>query len=344
MKEKLTIKDIAKALNTTAATVSRALHDHPRISYETKTRILEYASENNFKLNKIASSLRSGQTQVIGVMIPSAEINFFGSVIHGIESEANTEGYAVLIYQTNEKKEYEIKGLETFLSARVDGILVSLAKDTDDFEHFSKIKNMGIPIVFFDRNQDQLGISSVVVDDYKGAYLATQHLIDNGYENIAHITGPAHIKIFNDRLNGYKQALKDNGLKFKSSMLYAGNISIESGRAGVKKLFKKNSKVDAIFAVEDFTALGALKELKLMGIKIPGEMGVIGFANEKFDEHLSPSLSSIDQQTVRMGQEAFKLILEQIQKKRANEKAEIKNVILEPLPYFRESSNKKYEY
>ena len=143
MDEKLTLKDIAKALNTTAATVSRALRDHPRISYETKARVLEYAGLHNFKLNKIASSLRSGQTQVVGVMIPSAEINFFGSVVHGIESMANMEGYTVLIYQTNEKKECEIKGLETFLSARVDGILVSLAKDTIEFEHFSTIKKRG---------------------------------------------------------------------------------------------------------------------------------------------------------------------------------------------------------
>lgn len=341
MDEKLTIKDIAKALNTTAATVSRALRDHPRISYETKTRVLEYAGLHNFKLNKIASSLRSGQTQVVGVIIPSAEINFFGSVVHGIESMANMEGYTVLIYQTNEKKDCEIKGLETFLSARVDGILVSLAKDTIDFEHFSNIKKMGIPIAFFDRYHDQLGISSVVIDDFKGAYLATQHLIDNGYSNIAHISGPLNIKIFNDRLNGYKQALKDYGLKFIPRMLHSGDISIEAGREGVKNLLKKNKEVDAIFAVEDFTALGVLKELKEMAIKVPEEIGVIGFANEKFDEHLTPSLSSIDQQTVKMGQEAFKLLLEQINKKRANESYEVKNIVLEPLPFFRESSSKR---
>lgn len=341
MDEKLTLKDIAKALNTTAATVSRALRDHPRISYETKARVLEYAGLHNFKLNKIASSLRSGQTQVVGVMIPSAEINFFGSVVHGIESMANMEGYTVLIYQTNEKKECEIKGLETFLSARVDGILVSLAKDTIEFEHFSTIKKRGIPIAFFDRYHDQLGISSVVIDDFKGAYLATQHLIDNGYSAIAHITGPLNIKTFNDRLNGYKKALKDNGLKFIPGMLHSGNISIEAGREGVRNLLKKNKKVDAIFAVEDFTALGVLKELKEMAIKVPAEMGVIGFANEKFDEHLTPSLSSIDQQTIKMGEEAFKLLLEQIKKKRANETLEVKNIVLEPLPFFRESSNKR---
>ncbi len=341
MADKITIKDIAKALNTTAATVSRALHDHPRISEEMKSRVLTYAMKNDFKINKIASSLRSGNSNVIGVLIPSAEINFFGSVVHGIESMANTAGYSVLIFQTNEAKEYEIKGLETFLSARVDGILVSLAKDTLEFDHFIKIKNLGIPIVFFDRYSDQLGISSVIVDDVKGGHLATVHLIQQGYKHIAHISGPLQIKAFQDRLIGYQKALEENGIKYKSSMVYTGNISIEAGREGLIELMKKNKTVDAVFAVEDFTALGVLKEVKVRGIKVPEEFGLIGFANEKFDEHLTPSLSSIDQQTVKMGQEAFNLILDQIKDKKSKIPMQLKTVQLVPIPFFRESSARK---
>lgn len=338
MKQRITIIDLARELNTTAATVSRALHDHPRISYEMKQRVLECAERLNFKINKVASSLRSGRTHVIGVMIPSAEINFFGSVVHGIESLANNEGYTVLIYQTNELKEYEIKGLETFLSARVDGILVSISKETDDFAHFLDVKNKGIPIVFFDRNNDQLGIPSVIVDDFKGAYLATTHLIEQGYTSIAHISGPTHVKIFHNRLMGYKKALKDHNMPFPNNMIYAGNVSIEAGREGVKYLFGQMKKTDAIFAVEDFTALGVIKELKQMGISIPQEVGVIGFANEQFDEHITPSLSSIDQQTVNMGKEAFKLILEAIQHNSDESTLLVKNIKLDPIPYFRESS------
>ena len=340
MKQRITIIDLARELNTTAATVSRALHDHPRISYEMKQRVLECAERLNFKINKVASSLRSGRTHVIGVMIPSAEINFFGSVVHGIESLANNEGYTVLIYQTNELKEYEIKGLETFLSARVDGILVSISKETEDFTHFLEVKNKGIPIVFFDRNNDQLGIPSVVVDDFKGGYLATSHLIEQGYKAIAHISGPAHVKIFHNRLMGYKKALKDHNMAFSNNMVYSGNVSIEAGREGVKHLFAQMKPPDSIFAVEDFTALGAIKELKQRGISIPQEVGVIGFANEQFDEHITPSLSSIDQQTVDMGKEAFKMILEIIQHKSVETNLPVKNIKLDPIPFFRESSQR----
>lgn len=340
MKNKLTIKDIAIALNTTAATISRALNDHPRISVETKTRVLEFAERHHFRLNKVASSLRSGQTKLLGIMIPSAEINFFGSVVHGIESMANTEGYNVLICQTNETMEYEKKGIETFLSARVEGILVSLAKDSKDFDHFEKIKHLGIPIVFFDRYNEKLGMSSVVIDDFKGAYIATEHLLQQGYREIAHISGPLQINAFYERLLGYKQALKDYKINIKESMIYAGDLTIDEAKRGTKKIYSSNKQIDAFFAVEDFTALGIIKELKSMGKKIPHEVGVIGFANEKFDEHLSPSLSSIDQQTVKMGQEAFKLIMEQVQSLKTNSTMQIKNVKLEPMPFFRESSTR----
>ena len=196
MHYKATIADIAKELNTTPATVSRALNNHPRISEETKRSVQQAASRLNYKRNKVASSLRSGKTHLIGVIIPSAEINFFGSVVHGIESVANLHGYNVLLYQSNESRESEEKGLESFLSARVDGILISIAKDTMDYSHLQQIKSRGVPIVFFDRANDDLGIDSVVIDDYKGAFLATQHLITQGYGRIAHIAGPQHLKNF----------------------------------------------------------------------------------------------------------------------------------------------------
>lgn len=339
MTRRTTISDIAKELNTTPATVSRALNDHPRISLKTKRRVNEVAEKLNFRINKIASSLRSGKTHVIGVMIPSAEINFFGSVVHGIESFANIEGYNVLIFQTNEQRDYEVKGLETFLSARVDGILASISKETDDYSHYAEMKKRGIPIVFFDRSNDDLGISSVVIDDFKGAYIATDHLIKQGYKRIAHISGPPHMKIFNDRLNGYKKALQDNKNKFDASLVFPGDISIEAGRKGINSFLKLKEPPDAVFAVEDFTALGVMKELKIRGIKTPGEFGVIGFANELFGEHITPSLSTVDQQTVKMGEESFNLLLELITNKNTPE-SKPKKIILDPIPIFRESSQK----
>lgn len=340
MKYKVTIADIAKELNVTPATVSRALSNHPAISLKTREAVQKTASRLNYKKNTIAASLQSGKTNVIGVIIPSAEINFFGSVVHGIESIANQNGYNVLIYQSNEDMRHEAKGIETFLSARVDGILASIAKNTVDFSHFLEVKARNIPLVFFDRTNDDLGLPSVVIDDFKGAFLATEHLIKQGYKRIAHISASQHISIWNTRLKGYKAALAAYNIPFDESLIYVGNISIESGKEAVKYFFEKPNPPDAIFAVEDFTALGAIKELKDRNIKIPGKVGVIGFANEHFGEHITPSLSTVDQQTALMGKESIKLLLELISPKEKN-KQHNRKIILEPIPIFRESSMKK---
>ena len=339
MLEKVTIIDIAKELNITAATVSRALNDHPAISDETKQRVAEVAQRLNYKTNKIASSLRSGKSHAIGVLIPSAEIKFFGSVVHGIEQMANLHGYNVLIYQTNESRDYEVKGIETFLSARVDGILVSIAKETTDYSHFIEMKTRGMPIVFFDRAIDDLGISSVTINDYKGAFMATDHLIKQGYKKIAHIAGPQHIKLFNDRLKGYMGALQANKIMVDADLIYMGDVSIEAGKRAIKYFLENENKPDAAFAVEDFTALGALKELKDKNIKTPEEFGLIGFANELFGEHITPSLSTIDQQTVLMGKESFKLLLNMISK--GSRDTLPQKIILDPIPIFRNSSRHK---
>ena len=337
MNYKVTIADIAKELSITPATVSRALSDHPAISEKTKKSVHQTAKKLNYKRNRIASSLRSGKTHVIGVLIPSAEINFFGSVVHGIESMANLNGYTVLIYQSNESRDYEVKGIETFLGARVDGILASIAKETRDYSHFIDTRKRGIPLVFFDRANDELGIPSVVIDDYRGAYLATEHLIQQGYRRIAHISGQDHIKVFGDRLKGYIGALQAHDIPFDEELVYPGKVSIESGKEAIQHFLKMPTPPDAVFAVEDFTALGVIKQLKESKIDIPREFGVIGFANEMFGEHITPSLSTVDQQTVLMGKESFKLLMELIQN---NGTRELKKdrIVLSPNPIFRDSS------
>jgi LacI family transcriptional regulator len=339
MRNKTTIADIAKELNTTAATVSRALSNHPRISDETKKSVHHAAFRLNYKRNRIASSLRSGKSHLIGVIIPSAEINFFGSVVHGIESIANTHGYNVLLYQSNESREFEERGLETFLSARVDGILVSIAKGTHNYSHFRDIKNRGIPIVFFDRSNDNLGIHSVVIDDYKGAMEATKHLLMQGYKRIAHIAGPAHLKNFSDRIKGYNDALIEYGITPESSLIYHGNVSIESGKEGTYHFLSMPDPPDAIFATEDFTALGVIKVLKERNLRIPEDFGVIGFANEQFGEHITPTLSTVDQQTIQMGKSALTLLLDLIDK-REEPGQPVQKIVLEPLLISRNSSER----
>ena len=336
MSYKTTIADIAKS-----STLQQPLFPGRSVTIRVLVirlkKVRETAHRLNYKRNGIASSLRSGKTKVIGVIIPSAEINFFGSVVHGIESIANLNGYNILIYQSNELREYEVKGIETFLSARVDGIMVSIAKNTVDYSHFTDVKKRGIPFIFFDRANDDLGIPSVVVDDYKGAFLATEHLIQQGYKRIAHIKGPQHIKTFNDRLKGYLGAIQASNIKIDSNLIYAGDVSIESGKQAVHHFLSMANSPDAVFAVEDFTALGVIKELKDNDIRIPEEFGVIGFANEMFGEHITPSLSTVDQQTVLMGKESCKLLLELI--KNVPMKVPAKNkVIIEPIPIYRNSS------
>ena len=259
---KVTIQDLAAQLNLTTATVSRALSNHPRISDSTKKAVTELAEKMNYRRNRIASSLRSGKTQTIGVIIPSAEINFFGSVVHGIESIANTNGYNILLYQSNESTEYEKKAIETFIDVRVDGVLASVAKETTDISHYLELQNRGIPLVFFDRSKDMVNVPSVIVDDFKGGYIATEHLLQQGYKRIAHITGPLHLKIFNDRLNGYNSALHAAGIEVNQSLIFNGNVSIQAGKEAMDYYFSLAEPPDSIFSVEDFTALGVIKAAK----------------------------------------------------------------------------------
>lgn len=342
LSNKITIHDIARELNLTTATVSRALNDHPRISVETKRLVQDKANQLKYRRNKLASSLRSGRSHTIGVIIPSAQMNFFGSVVHGIENVASKNGYSIILYQSEETTSIEKKAIETFLSARVDGILASIAKETVDFIHYLELKKRKIPLVFFDRTNDDLQIPSVVINDYKGAYMATEHLIKQGYEKIAHASGPQNLKAFKDRLNGYADALKAHDLKVDSKYIFKGDLSIESGKKAVDYFLGLAQPPDAVFAVEDFTALGVIKGLKERKIKIPSQFGVVGFANENFDEHITPSLSSIDQQTIQMGRDAFLLLMDFINISNGkNDTVPKEKIVLEPILYCRESSGGK---
>ncbi|UYQ91744.1 LacI family transcriptional regulator [Chitinophaga horti] len=336
---KTTIEDIARALNITAATVSRALHNHPAIKEATKKIVRETAEKLNYRPNRIASSLRLGRSYIIGVIIPSAEISFFGSVIHGIEKVANINGYNVLIYQSNELYESEKKGVQTFLQSQVDGVLASISKETINLDHYSELKRRGIPLVLFDRASDSLGVSSVVVNDYRGAFDATRHLIEQGCRRIAHIGGQQHVNIFNQRLKGYIDALNVHNIALDDDLIVYGKVSIESGRECMNRLLAGTNVPDGVFAVEDFTALGAMQAIKSAGKKMPEEIALIGFANEAFGEYLTPSLSTVNQQTVVMGEEAAKLFFD-IQRKGHSPNGQPQKLVLEPALICRQSSKR----
>jgi LacI family transcriptional regulator len=335
---KVTLKEIAKELGIAPATVSRALSNHPEISDSTKKKVKAAAKRMGYRTNQIASSLRSGITNNIGVLIPNAEHWFFGSVINGISNLASKKGYNVLIYQSNETEEFERKGIETFIDARVDGIIVSVSKRTTNYAHFDNARKLMVPIVFFDRIYDSVQFSSVTIDDQLGGFLATESLIRSGYKRIAHTTGPLYVKAFSERLKGYKNALEHYHIDFDEKLVFNGECSVASGQMGVQYYMGLEHKPDAIFAVEDFTALGTLKELKKLSIKVPDEMGVFGFCNDPFGDYLSPSLSSVDQKTIQMGEEAFNLLYESLHN--TSGRTNIQRRILIPELIERESSKK----
>jgi LacI family transcriptional regulator len=335
--KKPTILDIAKELNITFSTVARALNDHPAISLATKKAVRETAVRLNYSQNKIASSLRSGRSKIVGVIVPNLHVSFFSSVVSGIENIMNANGYNVLLFQSNESKKHESKGIETFLQSRVDGIISSVTTETNE-DTYREIKSKNIPLIFFDRELIELNVSSVVIDDYRGGFIATEHLIKQGYNRILHITALQNIPIFKERLRGYIDALKHYNLPVHENLIIKGDFSLEFGKDVVKQTQAQGIKYDAIFALEDYTAMGAMQALKEAGIKIPEEIGVIGFANEAFGRLVSPALSTIDQQTNKMGEETAKLFLKQL--KNESKVLVAERLVLEPILLIRESSNR----
>lgn len=335
MKKNITIYDIAKALNITVSTVSRALNDIPTISESTKESVLKMAKKLNYRPNKLASSLTSGKTYTLGVIIPSAQINFFATVVSSIEQVLKKHNYQILLYQSNESFEDESKGIKTLLEAQVDGIIASPSLETQDTSHFQYIIEQNKPLIIFDRTIDKLKAPSVKLDDFEAGYLVCKHLLDAGYERIAYVTTNKEIKIFEDRYKGYKQALKDYGRSLTRSFTVKGELSIDAGRQAAQALFQGKKKPDAVIGGDDFTAVGIIQGIKELGLSVP-EIGVIGFANQSFSSLITPTLSSIDQQAVKMGEQCAKLFLEMVDRKLRYE--EIAEVIVAPILVEREST------
>ncbi len=308
----VTIKDIARQLDISPATVSRALKDHPDISKHTKKAVIELANSLNYQPNSIALSLRSQKTFTIGVIVPEIIHFFFSSAISGVEATAYKAGYNVVICQSNESYEREVANVNTLLNNRVDGILISVSKNTTDFSHLKKVVNMGVPLVFFDRICNEIDAHKVIVEDKKGAYNAVKHLIDQGYKHIAHLSGPESLQISRLRKDGYLDALKDNGIAHDPRLLLQADNRM-SGYQNMKKLLQLEQRPDAVFTVNDNVAIGAIKAIKEAGLKIPQDVAVIGFSDDqKITSLVEPHLSSVAQPAFQIGQTAGELFLKQI--------------------------------
>lgn len=337
MSEKITIYDIAKRLNITAATVSRALNNNPKIKESTRKLVMETAASMNYKQNRLALALQSGRSNNIGVIVPRIDSNFFASVIRGIEEELHPHGFQVIICQTHEDPKRENENLHTLLDAQVDGILMSVTDVTNENDAaFRHIVTNNVPLIFFDRKKDISGVSSVTIDDFKGGYETTKHLINQGCKCIAHFSGDQSLEIFKNRFLGYKQALLDNGLPFDEKYVIQSKSSVDAGKEALTTLMQYDTPPDAIFSSSDFAALGAIQELKAREINIPTDFCVAGFSNEPFTKFMELSITSVDQSPLEMGKMAARVFLEQMDK---TDKIMIeKKVVLKPELHIRKSS------
>ncbi len=339
-KHRVTIHDIARELNTTASTVSRALQDHPRISKAMKTAVWELTQKLNYQPNSIASSLRTGKGTTIGVIIPRIDRCFFSSVIRGIEDEAFEAGYNVLICQSYDSWEREKAIVDNLTNGKVDGLMVSLALETKNYKHFKLVQDRGIPLIFFDRVPENMKAHKVELNDFAGAFNAVEHLMEQGCKHIVHFTGPQHVSVYRNRFEGYKAALLKNGVAFDDKLVFENVLTRDMGEHSAVKISEMKPLPDGIVAASDFSALGALLKLKQLGIRVPQDIAIVGFANEPYDDMLETGISSIDQHSIEMGRNVAKLFLEET----ANaEKATLpKRIMLTPELRIRGSSKKNY--
>lgn len=312
----VTIKDIALQLNISPSTVSRALKDHPDISSDTKKAVNELAKKLHYQPNSIALSLRKQRSFTIGVIIPEIVHYFFSNVISGIEDVADKEGYHVIICQSNESYEREVRSTHALLSSRVDGFLVALSRETENYEHFEEIYDKGIPIVFFDRICEKLDTSRVIVDDFDGAFKAVEHLISIGCKRIAHLAGPEKLLISKYRLNGYLEALKKHQIAIDEQLIiHYKEGTREEGQNYTQRLIHLSHPPDGIFAHNDVVAIGSIQALKSHGLNVPEDIAVVGFSNWEFSSYTDPTVSSVSQPGYEMGMEAARLFINQMKEK-----------------------------
>jgi len=325
--EAITIKDIAKALGLSTSTVSRALRGSYEISAETKKLVIEYAEKLNYRPNPIALSLKEKRSRSIGIVVCEIANNFFSQVINGIESVAYKRGYYVIISQSHESYEREVANTQYLASRSVDGLLISLSTETTDLTHLNKLHDKGLPIVFFDRITEEMQTHKVIANNFNGAYQATEHLIKAGFRRIAHVTIASHLSITKERLAGYKSALADHQLPYDEAMVryctYGGLIYSETEQA-VDALLGLKKRPDAIVAASDKLSTGCLTALAKRNIRVPEEIGIVGFTNSVMTDIFHPPLSSVRQPAFEMGQVAMELLIQIIESKHPITKYETK--------------------
>lgn len=314
-KKEITIYDIAASLNLSSATVSRGLKDHPAIRKETKKRILEKAKEMGYRHNLFASNLRRNRTNTIGVIVPRLNSYFMSSVISGIEKVANEAGYNLVISQSLELEKKEMVNIKTMFNTRVDGLLVSLAYDTESDAHFKVIFDKNIPVIFFDRVFEHPNCTSIVIDNFEAGYAMTQHLIQQGCKRIVHLTANLKRNVYADRLRGYQKALADHNIPYDDKLLFVNNLGETECMEAIKTILQMNPRPDGIFSSNDSSAVVSIRELKKAGVAIPGEIAVAGFNDEPIATVIEPNLTTIHYPGQEMGEVCASILIRKLDKK-----------------------------
>lgn len=337
--EAFTIKDIARALGLSPSTVSRALRDSYQISPETKKLVLEYAKKINYSPNPIALSLKEKRSRSIGVIVCEIANSFFSQAINGIESIAYERGYNVIITQSHESYEREVNDLQFLASRSIDGLLISVSSETTDFDHLIDLQNKGLPIVFFDRIFENIETHKVMVNNFKGSFDATSHLIENGYRHIAHLANSESLSITRERVAGYSEALRQHGIDIVESYIkYCahGGMIYQEVEEALDQVMKHERVPQAIFAAGDKLTTGFLRYFKAKGIRIPEEIALAGFSNLDLTDLLNPSLTVVRQPAFEMGKAATDLLLSQVESKKPVNA--FQKIVLEPELLIRDSS------
>jgi LacI family transcriptional regulator len=318
MKKKfqITLDDIAKKVNVSKVSVSKALRGHPDISAETVERIKQTARELGYIPNFMARNLSSNTSRTIGVVVPKIAHSFFSNVIEAIYDSAMEKGYEIILTVSQENAERELRHIRSLLSMRVDGLIVSVSQQTQDYSIFNEIKKMDIPLTFMDRVIDATGFNCVVADDRGGAFTAVEQAINAGYQKIAHFAGYSHINIGKERLSGYESAMKKYGIPIRPEWIITGGFSEEDGSRGFKQLYDTGELPEAIFAVTFPVALGVYRAVLNCNLKIPDDIDIISFGNSGgLNQLLSPPMSYIEQPTIELGRKALELTIENIRQR-----------------------------
>ena len=310
-KTQITIKDIARELNISPSTVSRALKNHPDISQATKDSVNKYAKDFNYKPNSLALSLRMSRNNTIGIIVPEIIHYFFSSILSGIEQVANQEGFNVIISQSNEDYETEVRNTQALIATRVSGVLASLSKHTTNYDHFQDIIDSEIPLVFFDRICIGINTDRVVVDDYSGAFAAVEYLIQTGCKRIAFYSSPLHLEISKNRKNGYLDALRKYALPVDESLIYVCDTREEAIIITPEILYQPN-RPDGFFAINDHCAAGIMYAVKSAKLRIPEDVAIFGFSDGELAKACDPMLSTVEQHGYEMGKNAAALLLDKI--------------------------------